>query len=207
MLWLADLLESQPPTGEPSARNWPARFGGRGDLIRRPYPYLRNGRPVLLHGMIPRVVAVQIGFCCVDCLIDRGARFGANTADSAIVAIPGTPYSPALGLFDVDRITDAFFCVIQFLNFDACHHTYLLRLHPEVPPKPRTCPGTDPDRRSALGESCADGRQRSDRKRGGRREMLVISAANGYSRSAASACDESLALLAAIGFRVLVSAH
>src|SRR5271165_3436995 len=39
MLWLADLLESQPPTGEPSARNWPARFGGRGDLIRRPYPY------------------------------------------------------------------------------------------------------------------------------------------------------------------------
>src|SRR5208337_2373031 len=39
MLWLADLLESQPPTGEPSARNWPARFGGRRDLIRRPYPY------------------------------------------------------------------------------------------------------------------------------------------------------------------------
>jgi len=38
MLWLADLLESQPPTGEPSARNWPARFGGRGDP-RRPYPY------------------------------------------------------------------------------------------------------------------------------------------------------------------------
>src|SRR5208337_3038717 len=41
MLWLADLLESQPPTGEPSARDWPARFGGRGDLIRRPYPYRR----------------------------------------------------------------------------------------------------------------------------------------------------------------------
>src|SRR5271165_7015692 len=44
MLWLADLLESQPPTGEPSARNWPARFGGRGDLIRRPYPYLNATR-------------------------------------------------------------------------------------------------------------------------------------------------------------------
>ncbi len=43
MLWLADLLESQPPTGEPSARNWPARFGGRGDLIRRPYPYQAHG--------------------------------------------------------------------------------------------------------------------------------------------------------------------
>src|SRR5271165_57479 len=42
MLWLADLLESQPPTGEPSARDWPARFGGRGDLIRRPYPYYRG---------------------------------------------------------------------------------------------------------------------------------------------------------------------
>src|SRR6202051_761595 len=26
-------------TGEPGARNWPARFGGRGDLSRRPYPY------------------------------------------------------------------------------------------------------------------------------------------------------------------------
>jgi hypothetical protein len=41
-VWMRRLISfgDQPPTGEPSARNWPARFGGRGDLIRRPYPYL-----------------------------------------------------------------------------------------------------------------------------------------------------------------------
>src|SRR5258708_38430362 len=32
-------LKVKPPTGEPGARNWPARFGGRGDPNRRPYPY------------------------------------------------------------------------------------------------------------------------------------------------------------------------
>ena len=36
---LADLVESQPPTGEPGAGDPPARFGGRGDLNLRPYPY------------------------------------------------------------------------------------------------------------------------------------------------------------------------
>jgi len=30
----------KPPTGEPNAGNRPVRFGGRGDLIGRPYPYL-----------------------------------------------------------------------------------------------------------------------------------------------------------------------
>ena len=57
MLWLADLLESQPPTGEPSARNWPARFGGRGDLIRRPYPYRRrrSGSVLSFQGEFPYI--------------------------------------------------------------------------------------------------------------------------------------------------------
>ncbi len=36
----ADLMRRQPPTGELGAGNPPAQFGGRGDLIRRPYPYL-----------------------------------------------------------------------------------------------------------------------------------------------------------------------
>jgi hypothetical protein len=90
--------------------------------------------------MIRDVVAVQIDFCRADCLIDGRARFRAYTADPAIVAIPSTPYASALGLFDVDRIADALFCVIQFLNFDGCHYTYLLRLYRQTPTKPKRCP-------------------------------------------------------------------
>ena len=40
---LADLLWSQPPTGEPDAGNLPVRFGGRGEADLCPYPYLSTG--------------------------------------------------------------------------------------------------------------------------------------------------------------------
>jgi hypothetical protein len=42
-IWMRRLISSgdQPPIGEPNAGNRPVRFGRRGDLIGRPYPYLR----------------------------------------------------------------------------------------------------------------------------------------------------------------------
>ena len=53
MVASADLLGEQPPTGEPNARNWPVRFGGRGDANRRPYPIIAAGKesvPLFLFG-------------------------------------------------------------------------------------------------------------------------------------------------------------
>jgi hypothetical protein len=59
--------------------------------------------------MFRGVVQSQAGLCRLDCIINGGARLSADTPDAAIVAIPGTPNSTALGLFDVNRIPDALF--------------------------------------------------------------------------------------------------
>jgi hypothetical protein len=47
----------QPPTGEPNAGNRPVRFGGRGDLIGRPYPYLA---PSVLTSTMPYLATILI---------------------------------------------------------------------------------------------------------------------------------------------------
>ena len=101
-----------------------------------------NARSVLSGLVIRDVVPLQIDLCRIDRLIGCCASLHAYTADTAIMAIPGTPNPPAFGLFDVDRIADTRFRVIQFLNFDGCHHTYLLRLLVEAPTKSPACPGT-----------------------------------------------------------------
>ena len=50
--WLRRLIScgDQPPTGELGARNSPAQFGGRGDLIRRSYPICPRPRILLRRG-------------------------------------------------------------------------------------------------------------------------------------------------------------